>query len=547
MTPEQLRNLEYPQLAEFLWRRFRLEEPLDPPLDTLRRHEAPEEFVIAVYEGSPDSIFTKHLIAAIRHNISRIAHEMAGNFESVWSAPQNDQNLASLTFLVSSIEAPELLPQLELLAVPWLALWRAEPAEATDGQFHVLRTLAHLQDGSALAPLWRDLWQNAPVSLRSIVMYGWARADPDAATEQVPVLLSSSTEIDLPASIFSLFQSDVLSFEQFRRIAALCDDEQYKTLRHTLLTLDIDEALIQELDTGRQRLPASRASRSNEALLKGSHLNVGDKALEALSAVISKFDADTRLVDSHVSIRKDGTVQLSIHAFCYLVEFLAPEIHCALHAIERPLEIHRPETRFDTQVVSILKNNGFVGYTLGNEKNTRRGFNAWKEKIRRKLHEKLGLGSSRGEQGLLQQRYDTAISRLEYLPLFSNASLSHNQTFLILRRVSRPLAFVGHETSEGFSSFVSTTAPGPAEDNYNYLLEDIVTAVKKLSLEPKKGEPFKAAELCRIVRWMNDSGTRNSDFYETVVAALVQATGLTREAFAKGERLSQPLDNVQHH
>ena len=94
---------------------------------------------------------------------------------------------------------------------------------------------------------------------------------------------------------------------------------------------------------------------------------------------------------------------------------------------------------------------------------------------------------------------------------------------------------------------MSTTAPGPAEDNYNYLLEDIVTAVKKLSLEPKKGEPFKAAELCRIVRWMNDSGTRNSDFYETVVAALVQATGLTREAFAKGERLSQPLDNVQHH
>ena len=204
MTSDELRQLDRQGLAAYLRKRLRGEPPIDPPIDWTRRQEPPEEFVLeAVPVG--DAAFRERLLYAIRENLRTLVGHAMGE-ELPWDPADatTDQQIASLAFLVSSLEAAELVPSLAQFALQWLDSACTGDAAVTDGQFHVLRTMAQLQSDARLGSVWRDLWENGPTGLRGLAIFGWANAEPGAALSHLPELLELEPDVDVNGALWSL-------------------------------------------------------------------------------------------------------------------------------------------------------------------------------------------------------------------------------------------------------------------------------------------------------------------------------------------------------
>ena len=150
MDADALRQLDPAKLADYLWRRLRLESPVDPPISERFGQEPPEQFVIQTVKKADDRGFRTNMIAAVRDNLRRLAVMASASSEPVWDDPVTDQQLASLAFLASGIESTELVDALYTFAGCWTLGDMSDVRAFSAGQFHVLRTLAFLQADGGL-------------------------------------------------------------------------------------------------------------------------------------------------------------------------------------------------------------------------------------------------------------------------------------------------------------------------------------------------------------------------------------------------------------
>jgi hypothetical protein len=191
-----LSGLTQTDLNTYLWRRLRLEDPMDPPLDRRFRMEPPEDIFLraARLEGDA-SPFHARLVQAIEENLRRSVRAAGGG-------PLDDQDneqLASLAFLAAGLKAHELHQAF------YKAALYADAAEgvAEGTYFHLLRTLAMLQQGTSLIPFWEGLLQDSRPEIRAIAYFGLARADTDRLLRRLSTLLDDRA-LDLPPIIWHL-------------------------------------------------------------------------------------------------------------------------------------------------------------------------------------------------------------------------------------------------------------------------------------------------------------------------------------------------------
>lgn len=204
MNAEELRQLDEPALADYIWKRLRRESPLDPPLASRFGDEEPEQFLIHTAESSEGQSFRRRLLDAVIDNLRRWTEHRVTSSEPLPEDQISDEQLGSLAFLISELEARELVQPLYLAACSFLMDGASSPAALTFGQTHAVRTLAHLQNSSWLAPFWQGLWENGPRSLRGLVLFGWARADTEEAFSRLAELVDCADEVDLPDTVWSL-------------------------------------------------------------------------------------------------------------------------------------------------------------------------------------------------------------------------------------------------------------------------------------------------------------------------------------------------------
>ena len=204
MNAEELRKFDRAALADYVWKRLRREPPIDPPLASRFEDEEPEQFLIQAVESGDDASFRRKLYDAVIDNLKRWSEYRAASEIPLSEDRTSDEQLASLAFVISELEASELVQPLYLVACSFLMNSAARPAAMTFGQTHAVRTIAHLQNSSWLAPFWQGLWENGPRSLRGLVYFGWARADKDRAFSRLAELVACAHEIDLPGTVWSL-------------------------------------------------------------------------------------------------------------------------------------------------------------------------------------------------------------------------------------------------------------------------------------------------------------------------------------------------------
>jgi len=231
--------LDQEQLTDLLWRRLRLEEPLDPPLDRRFRMEAPEELIIdAWHRHGQTSGFKARLVQAIRDNLGRVMQRTAGKALDV----SDNEQLASLAFLTDAIGADELTQDL------YKASLYAEVAEGVDEQtrFHLLRTLAGVQTGRRLIPYWQELWTSPQAGIRAIAFYGLSRANPQAALDLLPELLADQA-LDLPAIAWHLISNGPGPAELGKAARRLSPSER-EHLKEALLAAGADSNALQAFD-----------------------------------------------------------------------------------------------------------------------------------------------------------------------------------------------------------------------------------------------------------------------------------------------------------
>jgi hypothetical protein len=253
MTFAKLQKLNRQNLSDYVWRRLRLEPPINPPLRNRFGEEPPEQFIFEAVKNSQEESFRRPVLDAIQDNLSKLALQaVSAEPDIFWRNRQTDQHIASLAFLISMLKASELVPTLEFFSLPWLSLWRIRPNEITDGQFHLLRTLAQLQQGKALAGMWEDLWEHGPRSLRGLIFFGWARADSLQALRQLGELADSADPIDLPATLWSLIGPEGPGIRELSLNASRCNGMQQSKLRQALVDVGVDQQTLREFDLNSQ-------------------------------------------------------------------------------------------------------------------------------------------------------------------------------------------------------------------------------------------------------------------------------------------------------
>lgn len=204
MNAEDLRKLDRASLADYVWNRLRRQPPIDPPLASRFEDEEPEQFLIQAVESGDDESFRRKLYDAVIDNLKRWSEHCAASDIPLSEDRSSDEQLASLAFVISELEASELVQPLYIAACSFLMDSATRPAAMTFGQTHAVRTIAHLQTSSWLAPFWQGLWEDGPRSLGGLVYFGWARADRDRAFSRLAELVDSADVIDLPGTVWSL-------------------------------------------------------------------------------------------------------------------------------------------------------------------------------------------------------------------------------------------------------------------------------------------------------------------------------------------------------
>lgn len=250
MDNRTLAGLRGAELADYLWRRLRLEEPVTPPLDHRFRDEAPEEVFIDLLRETGDADFRAALVEAMRANLARLAPALPAE---AGREPAGEQ-IASLGFLADAIAARELLPDLHAFATALWLLARGGNASVHAPLYHLLEAIGTIQEGGALKPFWEEIADHAPdAGLRGIAWYGLAKAAPEAVPGRLDRLVGDD-RIDLPIVAWNLAT-------ERPGMAALAEGARHLTasqkekLRAALAEAGADEALLSRLDVRPARFP----------------------------------------------------------------------------------------------------------------------------------------------------------------------------------------------------------------------------------------------------------------------------------------------------
>lgn len=245
MNAEELRQLDRSALADYVWKRLRRESPLDPPLATRFEDEEPEQFLIQTVESSENQSFPRRFLDVVRDNLRRWSEQRAAAVVSLGEDRTADEHLASLAFVISELEANDLVGPLYMTACSFFMDSPSRTEDLTFGQTHAVRTIAQLQSPGLLTSFWQSLWDNGPQSLRGLTFFGWARANKEQAFGHLDELVESRGEIDLSDTVWSLIGPEGPGIIDFARGAKPHTREVKQALHDALVEA---EAEIREFD-----------------------------------------------------------------------------------------------------------------------------------------------------------------------------------------------------------------------------------------------------------------------------------------------------------
>lgn len=255
MDAQLLVNLNPRDLTEYLWRRLRREPPLDPPLTDRFAAEAPAHFLLKVAAETDDPSFRARLIQGVADNFGRLARLSLATDDDSGEDETTDEQLADLAFILSELKATELAQLIYTQACSWLGPRSAGPFSF--GQTHVLRALAQLQEPGRFEPFWRDLWEQGPRKLRGLVYFGWMRSDADRAYTHLGELADTDQDINLPATVWSLFHPGVSNIIELGKAARRCTPEQRTRIREALEAAGAERDILRDYDSNSRSAPTS--------------------------------------------------------------------------------------------------------------------------------------------------------------------------------------------------------------------------------------------------------------------------------------------------
>lgn len=243
MDRKTLASLRGTELADYLWHRLRLEEPVSPPLDHRFRDEAPEEIFIDLLRDTGEAEFRAALIGAMRDNLTRLLPLLLAE---AGREPAGEQ-ISSLGFLADAIEAQELLPDLHAFATTLWFQARGGNTAVHPALYHLLEAVGTLQQTGALKPFWEEVADHAPdPGLRGIAWYGLAKAAPEAVPGRLEKLIEDP-EIDLPIVAWNL-ATEQPGLPALALAARRLTAEQKERLRAALAEAGADAAMLSRLD-----------------------------------------------------------------------------------------------------------------------------------------------------------------------------------------------------------------------------------------------------------------------------------------------------------
>ncbi len=255
MDAQSIVNLNPGDLAEYLWKRLRREPPLDPPLTDRFGAEAPAHFLLKVQAETDDRSFRPRLIKAVADNFRRLANLRLASDDDAGQDETTDEQMAGLMFIISELKASELLGTIRTLACSWLTPRPASPHSF--GQTHLLRALAQLQEPGRFEPFWRDLWEQGPRSLRGLVYFGWMRSDAERAYAHLGELADTGQDINLPATVWSLFHPGVSNIIELAQAARRCTPAQRTRIREALEAAGAERDILRVYESNSTGAPAS--------------------------------------------------------------------------------------------------------------------------------------------------------------------------------------------------------------------------------------------------------------------------------------------------
>lgn len=112
----------------------------------------------------------------------------------------------------------------------------------------MLRALAALAQRPSLARFWEQLWETGPRSMRGLILFGWARAYPEDALEQLSELVEMKAEIDLPTTLWSLIGPRGPGLTLIAEHAAMLTVEQAEQIRRALEEAGADADQLAQFD-----------------------------------------------------------------------------------------------------------------------------------------------------------------------------------------------------------------------------------------------------------------------------------------------------------
>ncbi len=258
IDPDAIRAMPQSKLDDYVWRRLRLEPPLDPPLELSHGHEPPEKILITAWRQDRDAAgFPDRLAGAIRASLRRAA---AGRDDVLTDAVLGEQ-LASLGFLAARTASRAALPDLlDWVGQLWERIRTAAPEYAPIPEDlpelallkpldHLANAVSELSDGGALTPLWTEILAvSGDVGLRSVAWYGLSRSDPDGHLARLAEIVDDRY-IHLPTMAWTLARHHP-GMARLAQAKERLDPERRRRLRRALIEAGADPAMMQEFDRG---------------------------------------------------------------------------------------------------------------------------------------------------------------------------------------------------------------------------------------------------------------------------------------------------------
>jgi len=238
-----LQAMNEDDLGEYLWRRLRHIQPMNPTLDTRFRTEPPESFIIDTLKTAPGQKFRQALIEAVASNLEKL---LTFNPDSEGDDTRSEQ-LASLAYLSVTLN-DERLGKLTYLHALALAAQRAREKPLVGTVFiHVLRALAKLQNSARLTPFWLDLFcSESDPAVRSMSFYGLARSDAKCAMRNLAQAVRDK-QIDLPVLVWSLIE-EYPGIIPLAQAASTLSQLEREKLRDAISRAGASSQVIQDFD-----------------------------------------------------------------------------------------------------------------------------------------------------------------------------------------------------------------------------------------------------------------------------------------------------------